>query len=75
MNEKIREKADRVFPNQNDRHEKGSAMTLIRQATEAQRAKSARLRAERIARDDEAGAAPAEPVKAKRAKTVRRGRS
>ena len=51
MNDKDKERAERVFPQQSDRYEKGSAMTLIQEASVAQKAKSARLRAERMARD------------------------
>ncbi|MCQ8781402.1 hypothetical protein [Mangrovibrevibacter kandeliae] len=50
-----------VFPQQSDRHEKGSAMGLIKADAEATQAKTARLKALRIARDAAAPAAEPKP--------------
>ena len=75
MNEKVLARAERVFGTPAERHEKGSAMTLIRQETDAQREKSAKLKAQRLAREaDEPEATPA-PTRAAPKKKVKRGRT
>lgn len=75
MNEKVLARAERVFGAPVDRHEKGSAMTLIRQESDAQREKSAKLKALRLAREAEEGKAAAPAPRAAAKRTVKRGRS
>ncbi len=74
MNDKVLARAERVFGAPADRHEKGSAMTLIQQESDAKREKSARLKALRIAREAEEAPAP-EPAKREPKKRVKRGRT
>ncbi|NDW03823.1 hypothetical protein [Jiella pacifica] len=74
MNEKVLARAERVFGAPADRHEKGSAMTLIQQESDATREKSARLKALRIAQ--EADETPvAAPAKREPKKKIKRGRT
>ncbi|MCE7029154.1 hypothetical protein [Jiella avicenniae] len=74
MNEKVLARAERVFGTPADRHEKGSAMTLIQKESDATREKSARLKALRMAQAAEETAAAA-PAKREPKKTMKRGRS
>ena len=75
MNEKVLARAERVFGAPADRHEKGSAMTLIRQETDATREKSAKLKAMRLAREADEPDAPAAPTRAAPKNKIKRGRT
>ncbi|MBO0661325.1 transcriptional regulator [Jiella sp. MQZ9-1] len=75
MDEKVMQRAERVFGTPVERHEKGSAMSLIRQETDATRAKSERLKALRLAREANEPAAAAPRKRATETKRPKRGRS
>ena len=66
-----RERADSQFRNHSERHEKGSAMSLIKAEAEKTQEKIARLKALRIMREE---AEPEVPAKAKPAARKSRAR-
>ncbi|MBP0617864.1 hypothetical protein [Jiella mangrovi] len=75
MNQKTLDRAERVFGTPVERHEKGSAMTLIREESDATREKSAKLKAMRLAREADAPEEPTAPTRAAPKKKVKRGRT
>lgn len=61
---RLRESAERHFLPQHDRDEKGSAMATIQADADANRVKTDRLRALRLARDATIVVAPMKPKRA-----------
>ncbi|MCQ0987367.1 hypothetical protein [Jiella marina] len=67
--ERAQKRANAVFGQQPDRHEKGSAMGLIRADAAAVQEKTARLRAARLAREEAAVAEEPAPKKTRARRT------